>query len=49
MADVRKEVMRLMRIDEHIDRVNSDMTFGRFDNHKIAYRAMIAAAKEDGK
>jgi hypothetical protein len=31
-------------IDKHLPRVETDPTFGRFDNHRIAYRAMLNAA-----
>jgi hypothetical protein len=31
-------------IDKHLHRVQTDPPFGRFDNHRLAYKAMIAAA-----
>lgn len=33
-------------IDKHMKRVETDLRFGRYDNHKIGYRAMIAAAPD---
>lgn len=31
-------------IDRNMERVLTDLRFGRFDNHKLAYQAMLAAA-----
>src|SRR5882724_5000998 len=30
-------------IDQHMHRVETDPYFGRFDNHRLAYRAMLLA------
>ncbi|GAA0581133.1 hypothetical protein ACFQH5_20120 [Halomonas salifodinae] len=35
-------------IDRHMQRVQTDLRFGRFDNQRLAYRAMLSAAPKPG-
>lgn len=36
-------------IDEHMRRVQTDLRFGRFDNQRLGYRRMLAAAPTPGR